>query len=243
MSAEIVVKKRGRPKKIVSDPEEVKAPASNAPKKTTARAKSTKTDPKPTKNSKASPAAKPVQKVTSISPPESKITAKSAAQESKVTQQLHSSNGEAIPKTSPTTPVTPETSKILNQVRELSTKNATPQANPTLSPSKPSISKSTSHSPPPKVPTPPTAPVPPSNPSPKVQISSLNSQIVDNITSRAGARPNASTKQNPLPPNYKSAARKVTMAIVAMPIVVVTSYVLYQRCEYILPYSLNEARD
>jgi len=51
---------------------------------------------------------------------------------------------------------------------------------------------------------------------------------VSNISTRAGARPNVGSGK-PLPKNYKPIARKVTMAIVAMPIAIVTSYVLYQR--------------
>ncbi|KAI6246739.1 hypothetical protein HI914_04636 [Erysiphe necator] len=37
------------------------------------------------------------------------------------------------------------------------------------------------------------------------------------------------TKSKPLPPNYKYTKRKVTMAIVALPIVIVTSWVLFER--------------
>lgn len=37
------------------------------------------------------------------------------------------------------------------------------------------------------------------------------------------------TRPKPLPPNYKSIKRKVTMAIVALPIVFVTSWVLFER--------------
>ncbi|KAL2061298.1 hypothetical protein VTL71DRAFT_7571 [Oculimacula yallundae] len=76
-----------------------------------------------------------------------------------------------------------------------------------------------------------TPPPPPSakpTPKPHIPIAELNSAIVSNITTRAGARPNTSGSQQ-LPKNYKPVARKVTMAIVALPIAIVTSYVLYQR--------------
>jgi len=63
----------------------------------------------------------------------------------------------------------------------------------------------------------------------------LNKAIVGDIAGRAGARPNTSGGANPLSKSYKSAARKVTMTIVALPIAIVTSYVLYQRCEFFLP--------
>ncbi|KAH8669690.1 hypothetical protein BGZ60DRAFT_357039, partial [Tricladium varicosporioides] len=108
---------------------------------------------------------------------------------------------------------TPGNSKILSQVREISTaRNA--------SKSEPSSSKGTPASPVN------TKPIPTSKP--KIPIAALNSEIVSNITTRAGARPNQAGAK-PLPQNYKSAARKVTMTIVALPIAIVTSYVLYQR--------------
>jgi hypothetical protein len=73
---------------------------------------------------------------------------------------------------------------------------------------------------------------PPSKPAgkPHVPLAQLNSDIVSNITTRAGARPNTEGSKQ-LPQNYKAVSRKVTMAIVALPIAIVTSYVLYQRCK------------
>lgn len=96
---------------------------------------------------------------------------------------------------------------------------------PKSSPSKPTPSPS------PSKPAPPASKPTPLNPKPHIPLAQINSEIVSNITTRAGARPNtAGSKQ--LPPNYKSVSRKVTMAIVAMPIIIVTSYVLYQRRKY-----------
>lgn len=77
-------------------------------------------------------------------------------------------------------------------------------------------------------PAPPASKPTPPNPKPQIPFAQMNSEIVSKITTRAGARPNTAGSRQ-LPPNYKSVSRKVTMAIVAMPIVIVTSYVLYQR--------------
>lgn len=60
----------------------------------------------------------------------------------------------------------------------------------------------------------------------KAPLSALNAAIVNNITSANGARPN---RAQPLPPNYKPVARKVTLAIVALPVLLVTSWVLWDR--------------
>jgi hypothetical protein len=43
--------------------------------------------------------------------------------------------------------------------------------------------------------------------------------------------PQIQIPETPLPSNYKKVANKVTMVIVAMPILLVTSWVLYERCE------------
>ncbi|PBP26367.1 hypothetical protein BUE80_DR002580 [Diplocarpon rosae] len=94
--------------------------------------------------------------------------------------------------------------------------------------------KSTGSSPPlttkPTPPLPTTAPksTPTSTPKPHVPIAELNSAIVSDISARAGARRNTASSQQ-LPKNYKPVARKVTATIVALPIALVTGYVLYQR--------------
>ncbi|KAF4633646.1 hypothetical protein G7Y89_g4468 [Cudoniella acicularis] len=261
MSAE-VVKKRGRPKKIVLDQVDSEVP--ELTKKSTTRAKSTKTTtskttkPKAATPAKSPAAADPISKATipSTTPP------KSAP---KPSPSPGVKNVEAQP--SPTKPITrrqmtPETSKILGKVRELSQKTTAPKP-VTISSSKapeavsgkPSPNPTTNSRPvaksapiPPKpIPVPPKSthtpsPPKPANPppppfkepapipttKPRIPIAALNSEIVSNITSRAGARPAASGSQA-LPPNYKLVARKVTMAIVAMPILIVTSWVLYER--------------
>lgn len=72
-------------------------------------------------------------------------------------------------------------------------------------------------------------PVPhPTPESTKPPLSALNSAIVNNITTPNGARPNRGGQQQ-LPPNYKPVARKVTLAIVALPVLLVTSWVLWDR--------------
>lgn len=72
----------------------------------------------------------------------------------------------------------------------------------------------------------------PVHPTPRPQstkppLSALNSAIVNNITTPNGARPNR-TGQN-LPTRYNTVARKVTLAIVALPVLLVTSWVLWDR--------------
>lgn len=67
-------------------------------------------------------------------------------------------------------------------------------------------------------------------PKPHIPIAALNSAVVSNISERAGARPNTA-RSKALPQSYNTVARKITLAIVAMPIAIVTSYVLYQRCK------------
>ncbi|KAH7400257.1 hypothetical protein BKA64DRAFT_707944 [Cadophora sp. MPI-SDFR-AT-0126] len=277
MSAE-VAKKRGRPKKVISDPVEVELP--ETAKKATTRAKSTKTTTKtakdvPSTSAKATPVKKTVTKASGA--PTTPKTAKAAAPSAKAVEK---------PVDAKPTPTTPTTSKILEQVKEMeakkdnispeSTKGTTEAAGkakvelapkpakeaerlqqqsttkPSTEPSKtqPTMaakstlsssqakplsstnspgSKPTTKTPPP--PSKSTAPPPPSGkptPKPHIPIAELNSTIVSNITTRAGAKPNTAGSQQ-LPKNYKPVARKVTMAIVALPIAIVTSYVLYQR--------------
>jgi hypothetical protein len=153
---------------------------------------------------------------------------------------------------SPTTSqITPETSKILKEVRELSQKNppslfenslSTESATNTVN--KPASAPDARSVPPVATPSttvkeiprmsPPSDSKPPPNanpkpnPKPHIPIAGLNKEIVSNITARAGARPRPAGN-NGLPPSYNNVARKVTMAIVAAPIAIVTSYVLYQR--------------
>jgi hypothetical protein len=135
----------------------------------------------------------------------------------------------SLPFSAKPTPVTPDTSRILSQVSNLSAKQnlapppETPQAPSKVLPIMPAplsttpVAKSSSSKPP----TP-----------PKIPVAALNSKIVENIAGRAGARPNARGGGGALPPNYRPVARRVTATIVALPIAIVTSWVLYQRCEF-----------
>jgi hypothetical protein len=229
------VKKRGRPKKVITEAVEVDIP--EVAKKTTTRAKSTKAAPKTAKPTSSTPAASP----SVISAP--KLAAKP------VTPQ------KITPKASPPTPpspkaqaakaetkatakvppkVTPESSKILDELRQQSTKSL-PGHSPSAQPPTTSISPKTPQPPRPQTKTstttPPKATAPPTAPLRQIPIAGLNKQIVGDIANRAGARPNAGGAGNPLPKNYKSVANKVTLAIVAMPVALVTSWVLYERCE------------
>ncbi|KAL5353169.1 hypothetical protein ACLOAV_001202 [Pseudogymnoascus australis] len=125
-------------------------------------------------------------------------------------------------------------SAILTAVRELSTK-ASPAPKPAASTKPVSHPRTPSKTSTPKPPaktaakTPPPKPAPPTKPpAPKIPLGALNATIVDNISKPAGARPSAGGQQQ-LPKGYKPVARKVTMVIVALPIAIVTSYVLWQR--------------
>ncbi|KAE8441093.1 hypothetical protein EG329_005888 [Mollisiaceae sp. DMI_Dod_QoI] len=264
MSAE-VVKKRGRPKKVITDPVEVEL--SDIKKKSTSRAKSTKVIPKATKpsttsaktttakdNASKSIGSPATPKATPPLPSEALKSAKPAASaQSNLRKSTPApSAGKAQVSAIPERPA----SKILEQVRELSASSEAssrmtqPSTHPkTASKATPPATKSSSVPPPantttpksvaqletPVSKTPPsTKPAPSSPPQPKptmkphVPIAALNSEIVSKISTRAGARPNAAGSKQ-LPNNYKSTARKVTMTIVALPIAIVTSYVLYQR--------------
>ena len=285
MSSE-VLKKRGRPKKIATDPLEVEVIES--PKKVTTRAKSTATKKKASTTTattqKIPLAAEPVAKtVSNLLPPRTAPAQSSAVQQSSKVEHDAPAAPAKTAKSAAAT-VTPETSKILSQVRELSAMKSTPPTpfaknrdvlsksalptpqptvfktstppapqklasattpstnaaktqppkspqNPPPNPAQPPPHSSPATTPPPSS-LPPKVPNPPPNALPKIPLAALNSTIVDNISKRAGARPNTHGTKRQLPPNYRPVARKVTRAIVALPIFIVTSWVLYQRCEF-----------
>lgn len=252
------VKKRGRPKKVISDPVEAILPEGT--KKTTARSKSTvaasktvtsKTStvkpPTPVKSTLESWKTATSPQKSPTSPPPRKQPTPKIAQNPTPTKTTSKSS------------VTLQTSKILSQVRELSANNPIPPGNIKKSSKPSSVSASsnpqpsTSNASLPKKPavaapiqplkTPPQqisqSNIPPNTteppllkPAAKIPVASLNSQIVDNIATRAGARPNTAGSKSSLPPNYRPVARKVTMTIVALPILLVTSWVLYERCKF-----------
>jgi hypothetical protein len=245
MSAE-GVKKRGRPKKLISDPVEIEMPEK---KKSTTRAKSTKAAVKPAKPTASEPVAATVSKTARITSTNTKAASKPPAPSPPASAKTEPKP--ALSKPATKTPVTPETSKILEQVRDLAAKKVPASPDPTkvskpspttttpgpasASPETPSASTNTP--PPYSEPIPPPKPtkIPPaaSKAPQKIPFAAMNSEIVSNISTRAGARPNAGPSGK-LPPNYKSTARKYTAAIVAMPILIVTSYVLYERREFLL---------
>ncbi|POS88113.1 hypothetical protein EPUL_001084, partial [Erysiphe pulchra] len=64
----------------------------------------------------------------------------------------------------------------------------------------------------------------------KAQTSMAQPKLKTGIQEQSQVRATTNaTRSKPLPPNYKSTKRKVTMAIVALPIVFVTSWVLFER--------------
>ena len=65
---------------------------------------------------------------------------------------------------------------------------------------------------------------------------SLNAFAVSQLSAYAHpSRPTPKISDGQLPEGYRNVARKLTYAIVALPIVIVTSWVLYQRCKYTFP--------
>ncbi|PBP18179.1 hypothetical protein BUE80_DR010732 [Diplocarpon rosae] len=255
MSSE-VAKKRGRPKKI--NPDAVAGALPESVKPATTRAKSTKATPK-TKAAPATfatppvpkkPAAKPtvvsapVRPVSripstsmkipwerqilpgSVAPPTSKILEQVKDQETdKVLRKETAANTLANPSSGPSKPPAKVRAKEASGPAQSKTASC-PTSTPTsANPTKPIVS-------PPPLPKNPTSPPPTTAPKPTpklhVPIAELNSAIVSDISARAGARPNTARSQQ-LPKNYKPVARRVTAAIVALPIALVTGYVLYQR--------------
>ncbi|KAF7956119.1 hypothetical protein EAE96_005039 [Botrytis aclada] len=61
----------------------------------------------------------------------------------------------------------------------------------------------------------------------ELPLKALNQSITSRLTTPSGAR--STGKGKPLPGNYQSVARRVTMTIVALPILFVTSWVLWDR--------------
>lgn len=229
------------------DPVEVELP--DTKKTTTSRAKSTKAAPKVTKGVSNASAKAPAPKKLASKPIASSAAPKAAPkapEPSKTVKQAAPAQPEGkrpaltAEKPSVSVKLDPASSKILQQLKEVEAKKASsqqPSPAEAVSTSTAPTAKSSSI---PQTKTPASKPSPikpaasPPPPPPKlatkphVPIAALNSQIVSNITTRAGARPNTAGSR-PLPPNYKSVARKVTSAIVALPIAIGTSYWLYQR--------------
>ncbi|CAD6445962.1 5a755dae-42dd-4376-9e6d-b95d36e24091 [Sclerotinia trifoliorum] len=115
--------------------------------------------------------------------------------------------------TSPTTTIPP--SSIFVQVQQAQTMRLASSSSPSTPPrtSPPPPSKSTSKQTPLK----------------SLPLKSLNQSITSRLTTPAGARPLMRKGDKPLPGNYQSVARRVTMTIVALPILLVTSWVLWDR--------------
>jgi uncharacterized phage infection (PIP) family protein YhgE len=219
MSTE-VEKKRGRPKKVITEPVDANVPESA--KKTATRSKSTKAAAKTAKTTSASKASLS----TEAKPAATRKMAPKAPLPSLPSTKAEDPKTEVKPSTKTPPKVTPETSKILNELRQQTAKTAPGNSS---SPSKQPV---THTSPPPQSKNPVASFLPkPNPPMPKIPIAALNKQIVSDIATRAGAKPNAGGPGAVLPKNYKSVANKITMVIVALPVALVTSWVLYERCE------------
>ena len=99
----------------------------------------------------------------------------------------------------------------------------TPKAQPTAK------AKPSSTAPPP--------PQPQSSPS-AFSPKNLNAFAVNHLTARAhSSRPPLPINDGRLPDKYKPAARRITYALVAMPIAIVTSYMLWARCKWLFAMS------
>ncbi|QSZ32468.1 hypothetical protein DSL72_002042 [Monilinia vaccinii-corymbosi] len=104
-------------------------------------------------------------------------------------------------------------------------------------PTTPPHDKTAEHGASPAPPPPPPPPLPPAsaNPSAKsVPLRALNRSITEGLTGRSlggggGRRARPGETPRPLPRNYQSVARRVTMTIVALPVALVTSWVLWDR--------------
>ncbi|KAI9732725.1 MAG: hypothetical protein M1818_007459 [Claussenomyces sp. TS43310] len=237
MSSE-VIKKRGRPRKVSLDPSALET--AEAIKKTTGRTAATpsKLSSGTTRTSESTSsvrkprrrAAAAASSMTTPTPLPNPAAAKSptTASPSAILNALHNRTSNSPP---PPPPPASSPTSLLQNPTPLSYKptaplssSTPPRAKPTSKTTGPLPSTPSSTSPPP-------SPPPEAKPTPvRPPISALNASIVSQISARAGARSSAAAAdRRELPPNYKPVARKVTLVIVALPIAVVTSWVLYQR--------------
>lgn len=65
-----------------------------------------------------------------------------------------------------------------------------------------------------------------------IPLKALNQSITSQLTTPSGARPTGEGGK-PLPVNYKAVARRLTLTIAALPVLLVTSWVLWDRCEFV----------
>ncbi|KAF2109272.1 hypothetical protein BDV96DRAFT_652119 [Lophiotrema nucula] len=254
MSATEVVKKRGRPKKVVEDVSAVE----EAKVKGTRNA-STKAAPA-TRTASSSASVKTLKSTPKLNPKTAKTIPSKAKEEPK----------KAAVKPARPTPVTPETSKILQKVAQTRAEQSRPPPQPAQAsspPRQPPAKPATPAPPPAPTPTPssipqrppnttiplPRNPIDPSNPqhrplqppqpaqphprpsaypTPKLPIipphsstpprpatAAFNAQVEANKVAYTGK----------LDPKYRPAARRVTAIMVGIPVVLVTSWELYQR--------------
>lgn len=65
-----------------------------------------------------------------------------------------------------------------------------------------------------------------------IPLKALNQSITSQLTTPSGARPTGEGGK-PLPVNYKAVARRLTLTIAALPVLLVTSWVLWERCKFV----------
>ncbi|MCJ1447758.1 MAG: hypothetical protein MMC23_008269 [Stictis urceolatum] len=220
MDATIVPRKRGRPRKII-DSLEPAPPLDKAtrPKSTAAAGKkaSAKLQKEPPKFATKATKSKPAVKVSTPSSPA------------------------PAPSSEPTKPriatAATSDSKILREVAALKDGSSTAESDTKATEAvqripqeqvKPGIHNSVRSSAPSKSPA---AGASTSTISPK----QLNAFAVNSLSGRAHpARPSPKISDGKLPPAYKKVANKWVRVMVGLPIVFVTSYMLFDRCELIL---------
>ncbi|KAI9879487.1 MAG: hypothetical protein M1830_008363 [Pleopsidium flavum] len=214
MSAEMI-RKRGRPRKPNGiTPFEADIVEISPPAKTTARKRSTKAAASVETSVPKPSTAKPSAKLAASAVP-GRVTTPSIKQSA----QPSPPPAQAPKPTVNQSPVTPATSTILKAVadkRDSASDHTTKNERPILKGApveEPSIIPTQSR---------------PSAPSPALSPASINAYAVSQLSSRP-SRPPPKIGDGRLPEKYKPAARRITFVIVALPIAIVTSYVLYQR--------------
>lgn len=253
MSAKAVKNKRGRPRKVAlesmvpetSEPaEEIRSTKSSTPKEvsggsvklTTKDAlATTQSTPKTVSQASQSPLTSPATLPPTIAIPQ--LNAKLG--NSKILNQVYALSSKLSPTESPS--AEPPT-------RPGNTGNTPSKACVVPTPFLPlqshssSFRFSTSQPPTSGFPNPPSQ-IPPGNSSPTSITVVVKSTFIAAAKSRAASQrglrsgmkaagaDRASGGASSLPPNYNSVARKVTMMLVAMPIAIFTSWLLYERCK------------
>ncbi|ESZ94827.1 hypothetical protein SBOR_4787 [Sclerotinia borealis F-4128] len=228
MTSKTITKKQGRPKKTSPEFEIAKSTTATkiATRQKSTTASTSNTSPATKSKGNIAPAgsktvatpAKPSQAI----PTAAKSEIKTAGSQTGANTRSSNTNMSNMtlgkrPSTPPSTPPsTTSTSPILEQVKQVQTIRSA-STNHKSSPPNPQFPNS----------------IPQPEPKPALSTSlpfkSLNQSITSRLTTPAGARASSAPGAKPLPKNYQSVARRVTMTIVALPILFVTSWVLWDR--------------